>query len=60
MTWAGQQRLWRNLKRKKLAALMREHGQDQEIDAATMRQAGALAAAEYLGRVKDNASQLGD
>ena len=60
MTWIGQQRLWRSLKRRKLAQLMAEHGPEQDADAATVRQAGELAAAEYLGRIKDNAAQLGD
>ena len=60
LTWVGQQRLWRSLKRRKLAQLVAEHGPEQDIDAETMRQAGELAAAEYLGRLGDHAAQLGD
>ncbi len=60
MTWVGQQRLWRSLKRRKLAQLVAEHGAEHDLDADLVRQAGELAAAEYLGRLGDNAAQLGD
>jgi hypothetical protein len=60
MTWVGQQELWRSLKRRKLAQLVAEHGQEQDIDAETVYQAGELAAAEYVGRLGDHAVQLGD
>ena len=60
MTWIGQQRAWRSLKRRKLAQLLDGRGLEREIDAQTVRQAGDLAAAEYLGRLRGNAAQLGD
>jgi len=60
MTWAGQQRIWRGIKRRKLASLVAARGSELEIDAAMLRHAGELAAAEYLGRVRGDAAQLGD
>jgi hypothetical protein len=35
-------------------------GSELEIDAEVMRHAGELAAAEWMGRVRDNAAELGD
>jgi conjugative relaxase-like TrwC/TraI family protein len=60
LTWVGQQRQWRSLKRRKLAQLLSEQGLELELDARTERRAGELAAAEYLGRMRGNAAELGD